>query len=233
MERVCRPAPRLPRSPNSGPLSAVSLRPSEGKIASKQPELQRRSSQRSPDELVMLGGQPLEGSPPHPLWFGPFKVENPRLPSQTRAEPVSAPCCAVTHIFAGAGIGEPITMPASEDATALEDRDTPPAADCRADEPGARRAEVAWRAHDTYRILLILPFPITSAVLVDQEHAVLPCAHLDRCHGLPVAHPFPAALIAGLQHACPRPAPHVQCAVIVCRGLRAVAPMVAATRPTH
>ena len=53
---------------------------SETKIAYEQAELQRRRLYRSPDELVMFGGQPLECAPAHPLRLLAPAVQNAGFP---------------------------------------------------------------------------------------------------------------------------------------------------------
>src|SRR5580704_4164690 len=121
----------------------------------------------------MLRGQPLECTPAHPLRLATSAIQDARLPLQPRSEPVSSPCSTSTDILARAGIGELIAAPTGEDAAAVEDRHAPPAADRRADEPGAFASEVAWHAHDAHGIVLILPFSVATAIPVDQDHAVL------------------------------------------------------------
>ena len=172
-----------------------------------------------------------ECAPAHPFRLLAPSVQNARLPAQPRPKPVSSPCSTSTRILARAGIGEPIAAAAGEDAAAVEGRHAPPAADGRADEPGARTAEFARSVHDAHGILLILPLSVAATMPVDQDHAVSLGPQLDRGHGLTVARPLPSAPIARPQHIFPRPAPHVQSAVIVRCGLRAVAPAVPATRP--
>jgi len=47
---------------------------SVAKIAYERPELQRRQLHRSPDELVMFGGQAIKCAPAHPLRFAAIAV---------------------------------------------------------------------------------------------------------------------------------------------------------------
>jgi hypothetical protein len=54
---------------------------SETKIAYEQAELQRRRLYRSPDELVMFGGQPLKCAPAHPLRLATVAVEDAWFPA--------------------------------------------------------------------------------------------------------------------------------------------------------
>src|SRR2546421_5302491 len=67
----------------------------------------------------------------------------------------------------------PIAEPTGKDAAAVEDRHAAPAADSRANEPGARTAEVARRADDAHGILFVLQFLAAAAMPVDQDHAVV------------------------------------------------------------
>src|SRR5437773_2438175 len=53
-----------------------------------------------------------------------------------------------------------MAVPTREDAAPVEYRHAPPAADGGADEPVARTAEVARRAHDAYGIVLIFPLSV-------------------------------------------------------------------------
>src|SRR5262245_29230454 len=89
-----------------------------------------------PHQLVMLRSQTLEGSPAHPLGLVTLAVENARLPAQSSSQPVRASRCPVARIFARAGVGKLIAVPAGEDGPAIEDRHAPAAAECRANKPG-------------------------------------------------------------------------------------------------
>jgi hypothetical protein len=85
-------------------------------------------------------------------------------------------------------------MPTGEDAAAIENCYSPLTAHRRADEPGARTAEVAWRSHNTHGILFVRPFRAAAAMPVDQDHAVMLCAHSDRRDLRSAACPLPMRL---------------------------------------
>lgn len=79
-------------------------------------------------------------------------------------------------MFPGAGIREAVAPPTSEDAAAVKNRYPPPTADRWTNEPSARSAEIARRAHDADGVFLILPFPAFAAVLVNEWQGKRPGA---------------------------------------------------------
>jgi len=113
----------------------------------------RHRCQRLPDERVMLCGEPLESAPSHPLRLAAFTIQDAGLPPQLRPKSISPPCAASTCILAGTGVGEPMAVATGENATAVEDRHPPAAADCRANEPVTRAAQIAPRSFEAHGVL--------------------------------------------------------------------------------
>lgn len=181
----------------------------------------------------MLAGQPPERPPPHPFPLGPAPVEDTGFPAQTLPKPVRLPCGTVAGIFARAGVGQPMAVSAGEDPAAIQDRHAPAAAHSRADEPGARAAQVACGSVDGDPVFLVAPFAAGRLTTIAQDHEVGLRSHADRSHDSAAPPPRPDRTAARPEHSLARPSPHVDGEAFLRRGLGPVAPTVSAARTAH
>jgi hypothetical protein len=76
--------------------------------------------QRYPDESIMLGSQPLEGAPVHPLGLAAAGVRNASLPAQPLPDVAGSPHGSIVRGFPLAGIRQPVTVTTGEDASAAQ-----------------------------------------------------------------------------------------------------------------
>lgn len=134
---------------------------------------------RQPYKTVVLRGQPLEGVPVHPFRFPTAAVKDAWLPPQPIADSVGFPRCPVIPGFPLAGVGQPVAVPAGEDAAAVKDRYAPTASSGRAEEPGTLAANMASGPVEIDWIAFIIPALAAAAVAVGEDHPVRFCAHLD------------------------------------------------------
>src|SRR5690349_1455633 len=124
-------------------------------------------------------------------------------------------------------------MATSENASAIENRHTPPTAASRASEPRALAAKVAGCPVNQHRIVFIYPLTTGVSVTINQVHAIRFHAHLDGSSYHVVACPLPPESTTWCEESLPLPAPHINGSIFVSRAVCTVMPSSPATHSAH
>jgi hypothetical protein len=80
------------------------------------------------------------------------------------------PCRPIPGVFTLRGIGELVALAASEDAAAIDHRNTLAAPTGRAEKPVPFAAHVTRRCRQVDGVAFILPFIATASVPIGQDH---------------------------------------------------------------
>lgn len=137
------------------------------------------------EKNIVFAAKPLIGVPVHAFWFAKVRpVQNARWPPQAAADTIRPPSCPICYILALRRIGELVAFAASEDAPAIDHRDTLAAPTGRAKEPVSFAADMAGCRRQVDGVAFVLPFTAAASVPIGQDHAPQFCPDVDRSDDL-------------------------------------------------